>query len=101
MRMYFGRKGNKTVCVIKSRGIEVKGVAVCDAQDTFDEEFGKELAKLRALSKMEQRIFERTVKTNMKMIYKIREENQKACKKVDRKKGEYDKLIETLLEKPN
>ena len=50
----FYRSDNCVICVIHSKffGRNFKGVAKCAPNDNFDEEFGKELARNRALLKL-------------------------------------------------
>ena len=53
---YTDQEGRKVVIAISSfGGRTVQGKAVCAADDTYDEEFGKELARLRCALKIENK----------------------------------------------
>ena len=43
---------NKVTCVTHYAGKEVKGIAKCDPNDTFDSEYGRRLAQARADKKV-------------------------------------------------
>ncbi len=52
---------NKVICVTTYAGKTVRGVAKCDPRDTFDEEFGKSLAKARADFKVANKRYDRAM----------------------------------------
>ena len=52
MRYRYYNAGNKIICVSSYGGKKVRGIAKCSPEDTFNEEYGRNLAKLRCDEKV-------------------------------------------------
>ena len=53
---------NKVICLSSYAGKAVRGIAKCAPNDTFDEEFGKDLATARCAAKIAAKRYNRATK---------------------------------------
>ncbi len=104
----YERKDGSTVVLAMSTyaGKKVKGKAICSPDDTFDEEKGKQLAKLRCAIKIDKKrkkniIIEKSqlfeisawVETELR---KTAEFERKATEEADHNKAELQALLEVM-----
>lgn len=64
----FKDKGNKVIAVSTYAGKTVKGVAKCDPRDSFDKDFGEELAIARCAYKIAQKRAKRAKTEQIKAV---------------------------------
>ena len=85
MRTYnfFTDGKGKIICVTHYRGKAIRGVAKCSPNDNFNEEKGKEIAKLRCEYKLEKKRFNDFEKRYIKICNekkRIQWQFEKICK---------------------
>ena len=99
---YFQVYGNTVVCYLydKQTGKTFKGVAVCQPEDTFDEELGKKIAKLKAIHKMQTynaKCFGDLLEWAQTWATQIEDLKAEYSRWMSKSEHTYDRLMETLV----
>ena len=104
----YERKDGATVVIAVSSyaGRKVRGKAICSADDTFDEERGKQLARLRCAVKIDEKRKKSIVKEKSKLfeisawveneMRKSAAFEQKALEEADHNRAELQALLEVM-----